>query len=210
MSSLPPSDARSPAEPGGEPDAGLNLASVIHLRGIALLEALERHAPELIEHADATGSYAFAAAAELGLDRPRAQAVREAARLHDIGKVYVPAQILAKPAAELSAAEREQLEAQHEAAYRLALGAAIPEPVCDWLRHLGERSGAGARAAPLESRIIRAACACHTLLVASPPRAAGGGAARREAAIAGLRAASGGELDPDVVRALAAVLSRAG
>src|SRR2546421_299098 len=69
---------------------------------------------------------------------------REAAELHDIGKVYVPALTLGKPASELGPAERRQLEGRFESAYQLGLGAGLPEQVCEWLRRSGERwDGAG-------------------------------------------------------------------
>jgi HD-GYP domain-containing protein (c-di-GMP phosphodiesterase class II) len=212
-----PSDAPSPAEDQPTPDIAereLRLASMIRLRGMALLEALEQHLPGSREHADATASYTFAAAVELGFERRRAEAIREAARLHDIGKVYVPAALLARRPAELGADDHERLDARFEAGRQLALGAGIPDHVCEWILHFGEDwdgSGPGGLegdAIPIESRVARAACACDSIL--APPGAATSPHERRRHAVEELRGAAGWELDPAVVEALAAVLERVG
>jgi HD-GYP domain-containing protein (c-di-GMP phosphodiesterase class II) len=182
----------------------MGLASVVRLRGIALIEALDRHVPGAGEHADATGSYAFAAAAKLGLGRAHADAVREAAKLHDVGLVYVGADTLVKAADELDEDERGALSLHPETGAQLARGAGIPDEVCEWLRRWPEHfddPGAGGLAGgaiPLESRIIHAACRCDAAL-ASPPPSSG---TRQEAAAGALESASGGILDPDVVAVL--------
>src|SRR5690606_33166072 len=133
MSSLPPSGARSLT-----PDADPAHRGVVRDRGRALIDALDQHIPGAREHAEATGAYAFAAAAALGFDRNTAELCRETAKLHDIGKLYVPKEILARPAAELDEAGRERMRSQHEAGAGLALGSGIPEEVCVWIRAAGE------------------------------------------------------------------------
>jgi HD-GYP domain-containing protein (c-di-GMP phosphodiesterase class II) len=198
MSSDLPSDAPS-SPPEGEP------ASVVAERGAPLLEALDGHLPGARRHADATAAYAFAAAVELEFQRPGAETIREAARLHDVGLVYVPASILARPAEQLDEAERTLLDAHLEAAYRLCRGAGIDESVCGWILHTRERyDGAGpdrlrGSDIPIESRIIRTACAGDLLLEPAGP----------EGTVEALRAAEGTELDPVVSDAVIAVLERA-
>jgi cyclic di-GMP phosphodiesterase len=209
MSWDPPSAGPFPAadsEPNGESEQALGLASVVRLRGIALLEALESHVPGAREHADATGSYAFAAAANLGLDRGRAEAIREAAKLHDVGLVYIGADTLLRPPEKLDEDERGALALHPETGAQLAYGAGIPDRVCEWLRRWGENfdgSGAGGVAGgaiPLESRIIHAACRCDAALSVQG----------RQAAAAGhLRELAGSVLDPEAAEALAATLERA-
>src|SRR5919198_2175967 len=202
MSSDLPSDAPSRAEAPSTPGLEPGLASLIRVRGAVLLEGLDSHLPGSREHADAVASYAFAAAVELGLDRDHAEVVREVAKLHDVGAVYVPAGLLAKPSDRLTGPERAQLDARFEDAYQLAAGAGLPEDVCEWIRACGERyDGLGPRRArddaiPLESRIARAACLCDELLAAPGP--GGDLAARRRRAIEGLRRAARRELDPRV------------
>jgi HD-GYP domain-containing protein (c-di-GMP phosphodiesterase class II) len=192
-----------------------SLASLVRLRGAPLLEALEGHLAGSREHAEATASYAFATAVELRFDRSRAELVREAAKLHDVGKLYVPARLLSEDPASLSEAERAQLDGESEAAYHIAQGAGIAANVSDWIRRAGRRfDGAGnegpaAEAIPIESGIIRAACACDSVLARSDAAAGADLNTRRGNAIIALKRQAGSELDPRAVDALAEVLKRA-
>ena len=168
--------------------------------------------PDAEEHADATASYAFVAAVELGFGRDRCELYRDVTRLHEIGLVYVPAEIASKPASARTAAEAATFEGHYEAGYRLARGAGIPERVCGWLLRQRERfdgsgpEGLAGERIPIESRLMRAACVCQTALVAAEPGDARSPLARAQEA---LDAAAGTELDPQVVRALTALLQRA-
>ncbi len=215
MSSDHPSDAPSsgPSRGGDGPavtgESELGLAALLRIRGAPLVEALERHSPGAREHAEATASYTFATAVEVGFDRARSDDAREAAMLHEAGQVHVPAEVLAKAAIERDEAETEAFEAHYEAAYGLARGAGIPEHVCGWLLRVRERyDGAGPEGlagerVPLEARLIKAACACQTAMVAP------GADVPDRRAIDVLRAAAGSELDPRVTAALIGVLERA-
>jgi HD-GYP domain-containing protein (c-di-GMP phosphodiesterase class II) len=188
------------------------LAALVVARGATLLDGLERHLPGSRDHAEGSASYAFAAAVELGLERDHAEAVRETARLHEVGKVYVPAAVLAKHPGELTPEESAQLDSHSAKGAELARGAGVPEPAAAWIAAACERfDGAGPGALPgeqipLESRIMRAACAFDGALAAG---AAAPAAERRRAAIQELGSAAGSELDPRVVEALAAILERA-
>jgi HD-GYP domain-containing protein (c-di-GMP phosphodiesterase class II) len=195
MSSDPPSGSPSP-EPDPRP-------------GEVLVQALDQRLPGAREHADATASYAFAAAVQLRLDRDACLLVREAARLHEVGKLYVRAELLARPTADLAPGEREELAAHTAAGYRLALGAGVPERACELILQAGERfDGAddpthpAGSDIPLGSRIVAAACEYDLLLREH------GDAGRRHALIALIEQA-GGRLDPMVVDALARVVERA-
>ena len=204
MSSDRQSDAPSP-----RPD---ELGPLVRSRGAPLLEALTEHVPDAEEHADATASYAFIAAVELGFGRERCELYRDVTRLHEIGVVYVPAEIASKPASARTAAEAATFEGHYEAGYRLARGAGIPERVCGWLLRQRERfdgsgpEGLAGERVPIESRLMRAACVCQTALVAAEPGDARSPLARAQEALDG---AAGTELDPQVVRALTALLQRA-
>ncbi len=210
MSSDRPSDAPSANPEGAEvPDGeAADLAALLRERGGPLVEALERHLPGAREHAVATSSYAFAGAAGLGFDRAGCEVAREAAMLHDIGLIYVPVAIATKRAADRDEAEAATWATQYEAAYQLARGAGIPESVCGWLLRARERYDGtgpermGGDRIPVESRLIRAACACQTALAA-----AGSGEPLR-AAVKELAGRAGGDLDPRVAAALIAVLER--
>ena len=211
MSSDPPSGApssssRAPAPSGADPAA---LAAVLQERGAPLVEALERHLPGSREHAVATASYAFTAAVGLGFSRAQCEVAREVAMLHDIGLIYVPAAIAAKPAAERDREEDATWATHYDAAYQLARGAGIPEDVCGWLLRARERyDGTGperlnGEQIPIVSRVMRAACVCQTAL------AAPGGEPPVRAAIKQLAGRAGAELDPKVVASLVAILERA-
>jgi HD-GYP domain-containing protein (c-di-GMP phosphodiesterase class II) len=186
----------------------VTLATLVRARGATLLDALERHLPGSRHHADGTASYAFALSAELTRDRSHAEAVRATARLHEVGKLYLPTAALARPRAGLGAEEAALLEAHPAYGARLAAGAGIPDQACGWIGAAGERfDGTGAQGLageriPLEARIIRVACACESLLAAP-------GSADAQAAIAELRGRGGAELDPGLVERLAAIVARA-
>ena len=203
MSSDRPSGVPSP--PPEADEAEPSLAAVVAEHGLPLLDALEQHLPGARRHADATAAYALATAAELGFERDRAESIREAARLHDVGLVYVPATVLARPAEALSDEERSMLDSHLEAAYRLCRGSGIPERVCGWILRTRERyDGRGPErlsgmVVPIEARIIRTACAADLLLA----RVGG------EGTVDALRAAEGSELDPVVTDAVVAVVQRA-
>jgi HD-GYP domain-containing protein (c-di-GMP phosphodiesterase class II) len=196
MSSDPRSDAPSPG-----PDADL-----VAERGADLLDALEARIPGSRAHADLTARWALAIAAELRLPRATALALRETARLHAIGLLYLDAELAQFGDRERSPAEREAFDAQAEAAARLASGAGLPSAPCVWLGHWRERfQGGGPHglyggAIPLESRIIRAACAyAHELAGGSDP----------SRALERLGDQAGAELDPATIGAIAFVLDRA-
>ncbi len=183
------------------------LAELLRSRGTPLLEALEAHLPGSRAHATATGSYAFAASVELGFSRNQCEVARQAAVLHEIGLLYVPAAMLAKIPAERSDAEVFAIENHHEAGCKLARGAGLPENACHWLLRVRERfdgsgpEGIAGEQIPLEARLIRASCVAATLLAHAQ-----GDTART---IATLKQTSGTELDPRLVTALTDVLGRA-
>jgi HD-GYP domain-containing protein (c-di-GMP phosphodiesterase class II) len=197
MSSDPHSDAPSPA-----PELDDEL---IRERGADLLAALEARLPGAAPHADETARWALAISAELGLARANALAVRETARLHAAGLLYVDAGLAGRPEQDLSDEERTELDRQAEAAARLAAGAGLPAAPCVWLEHWREcfdgdgPKGLYGGAIPLESRIIRAACAYATELAAD---------ADPDAALERLGDQADTTLDPATIGAIAFVLDR--
>jgi HD-GYP domain-containing protein (c-di-GMP phosphodiesterase class II) len=204
------SSARPNADPSPLTEAGL--AELLRERGAPLLEALERHLPGARDHADGTASYAFVAAVAIGFDRTQCDVAREVARLHEIGLVYVPVEILSRPPSARDEADEAAVDAHYEAGYRLARGAGLPEAPCGWLLRARERfdgggpEGLAGGRIPIESRLIRAACVCQTAL--STPGLPGEPSAP-ERARAELSAQAAAELDPSIAAALLGVLERA-
>jgi len=190
-----------------EPNPGL--ASTLSTRGAPLLEALAQHSPAVAEHAEASSSYAFSLAAELGYDRDRCELIRNLAKLHEIGQIYIPSSVLEKHEAERDVTEQVMFETHYEAGAGVARGAGVEEEVCQWLLHQRERyDGSGPRGLageqiPIESRLLRAACVCHTVL-AEPSHGHG-----VDRAILRLAGGAGSELDPGVAATLIAILERA-
>ncbi len=233
MSSDQPTGARSPAaeQPAGAqagagvqtgaPDPGASGgedddASLVRIRGLALLDALEEHATGSREHADAVATYAFASAVEMRLERSRCELAREVARLHEVGRLFVPARLAARLREELEPAELAQVEQSPWAAAELARGAGLPEEACQWLLGTRERydglGPAGLRGdeIPLPSRITRAACAYHE--VAQRSARSGPPLVRDEPrvlALSELNRSAGSVLDPRVVEVLSHVVARA-
>ena len=214
MSWDPPSGGPSPdAEPAAGP-LDVDLAGLVSERGAVLLDALEDHYAGARDHADATASYAFGAAVELRFEREHAEAVRETARLHEVGMIYVPAAVLSTPPEERDAAGQAAIEAQPGYGADLARGAGISNRACEWIAAIAERfdgrgpSGLAGERVPLEARIISVACACDRALTAPHPHPQASSAEHRATAFATLRVAGGRELDPRVVAALTGMLER--
>jgi HD-GYP domain-containing protein (c-di-GMP phosphodiesterase class II) len=140
--------------------------------------------------------------------------MQEAARLHDIGKLYIPVELLVRDLGELSDEEAELIENHYDAASGLARGAGLPTTVAAWLTAVRERyDGRGPERLaeediPLGSRIIRAACGCDALMGYAGQET--DSAEVRRSVVASLRASAGAELDPRVVEALAAALEPPG
>ena len=203
MSSDLPSDGRSsPPEP----------TEILIERGAPLLEALADHAPRLRESSQATATYAFVAAAGLGLGRRQCEAVRELARLLEVGSVYVPVAVLDKPAADRDPEEQRAFSAREVAGYGLLVGSGIPEEQAQQvLRARESYDGSGPEGMrretiPLESRILRAAETCRAALETSPGLE---GMQPHRRAIQVLAREAGTTLDPDVTAALVAALEGA-
>ncbi len=202
--------------PNDDPLPAASTASLVELlasRGGLLLDGLETHLPGSREKAEAAAAYALAAAVELGLPRASCELAREAAKLHDVGLVYVPVEALSKAPRDRTEEELILISSHHEKGAQLARGAGLPERVCEWIQLGAERfdgggpAGLAGEAIPLQARISRAAHACYQALRG---RAGEGGEpvpARSPTEILGARA--GSDLDPMVVDALNAVLSRA-
>ena len=176
-----------------------------------LLKALEEHHPDLGDHVHDVGLLAEAVAEELGLTGQQLHHVRQAAELHDIGKVAVPSAILDKPG-KLDADEWAFI-ARHTLIGERILGAAIAlRPVAKLVRSSHERwdgsgypDGLAGTDIPLGARIVTA-CDAYDAMTSDRPyqRSLGHGEALEE-----LRRCAGTQFDPDVVDAFCRVSLRA-
>lgn len=190
--------------------ASIDAAST-RLHGAPLLEALAERIPTAADRAEVGAVLAGALAAEL---LPAEQElVQETARLQEIGKLYVPAEILSRPPAQLELAEREQLEAHFEHGRDLARGAGVPDRACTWILHSRERwdgsgpTGLRAEEIPLASRII----ATTREYLDAPLQPGANSSDPRATALRRLEQVAGSILDPEITaRAIVLASSRDG
>ena len=156
-------------------------------------------------HLEQVGRYSGVAARALGLEEQRSRAIASACRLHDIGKLGVPDEILLKPGA-LSDPERRLMERHAAIGHRilvdsgtplLDLAASIALTHHEWYDGSGYPQGLVDDDIPLVGRIAAVADAFDALTSDRVYRAA----ATPEEAARVLREASGSQFDPDVVAA---------
>ncbi len=126
----------------------------------ALTLMLQRAHPYTQGHVERVGRTAEEVGRRLGLPRNRARLLREAAVLHDIGKIAVDEQILDKPA-KLTSEEMEHVRLH--AIFGSEILAPVEEfaPIIPWIRHHHERpdgtgypDGLRDDQIPIESKII--------------------------------------------------------
>ncbi len=146
---------------------------------------------------------AAAVADEMGLPVERAKSLRVAGLLHDIGKIQVPAEILAKPGS-LSEAEKSIIRTHSEVGYRLLKGISFEWPVAEIvLQHHERMDGSGYPGGLkggkilLEARILGVADVVEAISSHRPYRPAFG----LDYALAEIESLAGSVYDADVVRA---------
>ena len=123
----------------------------------------EMRDPYTAGHERRVGKIAAAIGAELGLDQERIEGLRVAGYLHDIGKITIPAEILAKPG-KLSPIEFELIQGHAQASYDVLKDVEFPWPVAQVaLQHHERLDGSGypqglkGEAILLEARILAVA-----------------------------------------------------
>jgi diguanylate cyclase (GGDEF)-like protein/putative nucleotidyltransferase with HDIG domain len=168
-----------------------------------LLRALAERHPELDGHSCDVALLAETTARRLGLDSDDVEAVRQAAQLHDIGKVAIPEAILHKPGS-LDDAEWRFMRRHSEIGERIIAEAPALSRVATMVRASHERfdgtgypDGLRSEQIPLGARIV-AVCDAFDAMITERPYSA---ALTPEAAERELRGCAGTQFDPAVVEA---------
>ena len=174
-----------------------------------LMRALEERAPELVSHLDGVARRSVAVGEYLGLSRADLEALRHAARLHDVGKVAIPDAILSKPGP-LDPYEWEFMRRHTLIGERILMAAPALEPVARVVRSTHESfDGSGYPDALAGTKIPLAA---RIILVCDAFDAMTGERAYRERftteeAAAELQRCAGSQFDPEVVRVFLTILA---
>ena len=191
---------------GGRPSAGRQV-------GDALFRALEERHPDITRHLDGVAAHCEAVARRMGLDELQVARVRQAAQLHDIGKVAIPDEILLKPGP-LSIDERDFIHRHTLIGERIVSAAPALTPVArlvrsshEWMDGTGYPDQLSAKDIPLGSRIIAVCDAFDAMISPRPYRP---GVKTTAEAIAELHRCSDTQFDPAVVSAFLAVLAEHG
>jgi diguanylate cyclase (GGDEF)-like protein/putative nucleotidyltransferase with HDIG domain len=174
-----------------------------------LCDVLEAKDSYTADHSGTVADLSERVAARMGLEGDEVRAVRYAGLLHDIGKVGVRTELLAKPG-RLTREEFEEIKEHAALGARLLEQIPFFEDVHPLVRSTHERwDGAGypdglsGEAIPLGARIIGACDAFHAMTSERPYRTA----TSREVALTELRQNAGTQFDPAVVDALVAEVS---
>ena len=160
-------------------------------------------------HSYMVGELAGRIAKRMGLLREEVELTRLAGRLHDLGKLAIPEEILRKPGP-LNEAERLVLERHPQIGFRMLESLGI-EPVATWVLHHHERwdgtgypAGLSGEDIPLGSRILFVADAYDAMTSERVYR----GKLTHERAIAELERCAGAQFDPSVVSVFVEGLER--
>jgi diguanylate cyclase (GGDEF)-like protein len=171
----------------------------------SLAEAVDARDVYTRSHSHAVGEIAGRIATRLGLDAGEVQLVRLAGRLHDLGKLAIPGELLRKPAP-LDDTERLVLERHPQIGFRMLDSLGI-EPVGAWVLHHHERwDGNGypdrlfGELIPLGSRIVLVADAYDAMTNQRTYR----GELSHDEAVDELIRCAGTQFDPAVVDAFRA------
>ena len=176
-----------------------------------LIQALGERSPELVDHVHDVAELAVDVAKRLGLPEHELEQVRQAAELHDVGKVAVPDAILQKRGP-LDDEEWRFIHRHTLVGERIISAAPALAQVAKLVRSSHERwdgtgypDGLAADEIPIGSRIVSACDALAAMVSDRPYREA----VKLPAALAELERCAGAQFDPAVVTALTDVLTTA-
>jgi diguanylate cyclase (GGDEF)-like protein len=173
----------------------------------ALAKAVDSKSRWTAGHSERVATYAVAIANSFDLPEDRIDAIRQAALLHDVGKIGISDSILTKEHP-LNLAELDELQRHSELGRAMLAGAGLPE-LARWVFHVHERFdgegfpyGLAGREIPVESRILHAADALDCM---TRPSAFRRHRPLREA-LAEMSYSAGTRIDPEIATRLIALV----
>jgi PAS domain S-box-containing protein/putative nucleotidyltransferase with HDIG domain len=169
----------------------------------AVARTVEKRDPYTAGHQQRVAELSVAIAGELGLDADVIQGLRLGALIHDIGKVYIPSEILNRPG-RLSEAEFQLIKTHSQVGYDIIKDVEFPWPVAQMvLQHHERLDGSGypyglqGDEICLEARILAVADVVEAITSHRPYRPGHG----IDDALAEIRAHAGSWYDSAVVAA---------
>ena len=178
----------------------------------ALATAMAEHKADLEQQTTEISELARLTAEELGLGGDEVTRIGTAAKLYNIGKLGIPDSVLAKPDAALDEDERAFIRRHPLIGARIVSSAQSLADLAPIVRSSHERfdgsgypEGLAGEQIPLGGRII---AVCEAYRHAARRGSVAVGEGRGDGALAEVRGKAGTKFDPEVVRALAAVLRR--
>ncbi|MEJ5165664.1 MAG: HD domain-containing phosphohydrolase [Thermoanaerobaculia bacterium] len=119
------------------------IQSTLEATVMALANAVELRDATTFGHQGRTAKLACAIAKKLGLPSEKIEGLRLAAHVHDVGKIAIPAEILAKPG-KLLPIETELIKTHAQKGYEILKGIEFPWPVSEIvLQHSEHVDGSG-------------------------------------------------------------------
>lgn len=189
-----------------------NLRRTLDETVMALTVASEIRDPFTAGHHQRVSRLAYALAVELGFEPETREAVRLAGLVHDIGKIHVPSEILAKPEV-LTPIEMGIMRGHSQVGYDILKNIPFPWPVARMvLEHHERQDGSGypqglrGEAMLPGSRILAVADVMEAMTMHRPYRAAWS----LDTALDEIRTGRGVRYDPDVADACLRLFTRGG
>ncbi|MFA5079617.1 MAG: PAS domain S-box protein, partial [Dehalococcoidia bacterium] len=109
----------------------------------AMARIIEMRDPYTAGHQERVARLVVAIATEMGMSEDRVEGIEIAAKIHDIGKVYVPMEILSKPGA-LTDIERQIIQTHARGSYDMLEPVEFPWPIAEIsLQHHERMDGSG-------------------------------------------------------------------
>ena len=146
----------------------------------AITLIVEERDPHVADHQRRVGRLACAIGQDMKLRNDQMRAVRMAAQLHDLGKIFIPAEILRKPG-KLTPAEMSVIKTHPDTDYRILKRIDFPISIADVVRQHHERmdgsgypQGLKGEGILLEARILAVADVIEGMVFERPYRVAPG------------------------------------